>query len=135
MGGLSAPADPPGGLLRVAAVASCPAETRAAMAVLWYGSNAVDAAVAGAAMLAVAEPHDGHWRECLLSLHAWRVALTEALMESAFDCLPFTSPLAGTMPGAVAAKEPVHGPWTARPFQLAASRGRGPRGVAPAWAT
>lgn len=55
--GLSDPADPPRRLLRVAAVASCPADTLAAMAVLRYGGNSVDAADAGAAMLAVVEPH------------------------------------------------------------------------------
>jgi len=104
-----------------AAATSHPLATLAAVDVLREGGNAIDAAVTAAAVLAVVEPHStgiGGDVFCLYapagggevialngSGRAPSAAAAGALRDAGLGAIPFTSPHAVTVPGAVRAWE------------------------------
>lgn len=114
------------------AATSHPLASSSAIAVLREGGNAVDAAIAAAATIAVVEPHmTGIGGDCFVivaepdgSVHglngsgrAAAKAETGWYLENGFNSIPGHSPHAVTAPGAIKAWETLHARFGSLPFE------------------
>ncbi|WP_430787377.1 gamma-glutamyltransferase [Actinoplanes sp. G11-F43] len=119
---MSSPASSPGAS-RVAVAAPHPAAIEAAQAVIAHGGNALDAALAAAAALTVAYPHQcsaggdlvavvrpaGGEPQAVLSIGAAATAVDVDALRAAGPRMPFGGPQTVTVPGVVAGWAALHG--------------------------